>query len=236
MKKYFKKLKNKKGTQFIEVGIGLMFFVISVAFFVDLAVIGNKHFKVGNETGRISRMISIQGGISSKAPEGFPGGENAYTNSSELYNQVKSKLENNGFTSNEWKILFTEYDKSGRVIRKDILLTPTSNFNVDYMHSMDVKLSVKYNWYIFSQIVPIMASDRTMNSERHSIGEFKFNYDDWESEENNDAKEPPPPENTDDGEIIDDGTGNGDNNGDDEYIPEDPDYGDEDITDPTGGN
>jgi hypothetical protein len=175
------KLKDKKGSAVIEFAIALIIFVTLTAFLVDMLMVGGKRFLIARETTEISRVIGIQGGVSSAVPTGYPGGDRAYMTSLELYKRIDSRMEKSKIETDEWVATLTEYDKTGREIR-EIHLTPQTSFKVDYMNSMDIKIGATYNWTLMSYITGGLLDDAEVGAKRHTVSEFKYDFDKWEGE------------------------------------------------------
>lgn len=175
------KLNENKGSSIIEFAIALMMFVLIVAFFVDILTVGGKRFLIAQETTKISRVIGIQGGVGSAVPVGYPGGDRSYKTSLELYKQIDEKMKSTNIERDAWSATLTEYDKNGQVI-KEVLLTPQTSFRVDYMHSMDIEISASYSWKMMNVITGGLLNDANVGAKRHTVSEFKFNFDEWEGE------------------------------------------------------
>lgn len=175
------KLKREEGSSIIEFTIALLIFVLLVAFFVDMLMIGGKRFLIAQETTGISRVIGVQGGVSSAVPVGYPGGDRSYLTSLELYKKINEKMADANIESTEWTATLTEYNTKGQVIR-ELQLTPQSNFRVDYMHSMDIEISASYQWKMMNVITGGVLNEASVGAKRHTVSEFKYNFDEWEGE------------------------------------------------------
>ena len=182
LKKIKMKLNNKKGSAVIEFVIALLILVTLIAFVVDILIVGNKRFLVAQETTEIARVIGIQGGVSSVVPAGYPGGNKAYLTSIEMYKQIDEKMKGSNIENTEWQANLTEYNKSGQAIRK-VILTPQTVFKVDYMNSMDIQIEASYNWTLMSQVTGGLLDVADVGAKRHTVSEFKYNFDKWEGEE-----------------------------------------------------
>jgi hypothetical protein len=182
IRKIREKLKNREGSSVIEFAIGLMLFVLLTAFLVDMLMIGSKRYLIARETTEVSRLIGIQGGVSSAVPTGYPGGDRAYLTSLELYKQINERMEQSKIQNDEWKATLSEYNKSGQKIR-EIELTPTTSFQVDYMNSMDIKIGASYHWNLMSIITGGALDVAEVGAVRHTVSEFKYNFDEWEGEQ-----------------------------------------------------
>lgn len=214
-------IKDKKGSSVIEFAMGLLLFVTFVAFVVDLLLVGGKRFNVGQEATDISRTLAKQGGVMSVTPEGYPGGDTAYLTSTEMLQKIEKRMKRSGlgeYGDGVWFVTLTEFDNEGNEIRSG-RLTPNTNFKVDYMNSMDVKISASYRWRLMRFILADNAPDTPVTAERHSVSEFKYNFNDWKGERYDsdplDEYEEPDYGDYEPGTDLDEGTGedNGDTGG-----------------------
>ena len=165
----------------IEFGMALLVFVILTAFLVDMLVIGSKRFLIAREATEIARIVSVQGGVSSAVPTGYPGGDKAYLTSMELVKRIDEQMAQSNIEREQWKATMREYDKSGAVLR-EIELTPQTSLRVDYMNSMDIHIDATYNWTMMSVITGGLLDDADVGAKRHAVSEFKYNFDEWEGE------------------------------------------------------
>lgn len=178
------KLKNREGSSVIEFAIGLLLFVLLTAFVVDMLFVGNKRFLVAREATEISRMMAVQGGVKSITPVGYPGGNKTYTTSRELLKNIDTAMTNAGVKEG-WSVTLTKYNKQGQIIKQGYL-TEKTNLEVDYMESMDVEIHATYKWLLMSQFDFVgLKEEADVGAKRHSVSEFKYNFDDWEGEKIN---------------------------------------------------
>ncbi|HCL4480276.1 TPA: hypothetical protein N2D99_002364 [Clostridium botulinum] len=180
MKKILRKLKDKKGSAMIEYCIGLFILVIFICFLTDVIIIAQKQFIVSQQANTLSRQLGIQGGIRTSAPIGYPGGERAYADSREVFDKLNKNFSNAGLKNSEWDIILVAYDKYGNESYRTNLNDRTI-FTVDYRGSMNINITYKYKWSIWGQIVPGL-KEQTRTTNRHTISEFKYNYDVWDGE------------------------------------------------------
>lgn len=187
LKKLQHKVQEKKGSAVIEFAIGLMIFVILVSFTVDLLLVGSKRFNIGQEATDVARVLAKQGGVLKTTPDGYPGGDEAYLNASEMLAQVERRMQSSGLGSYDegiWSVTLTEYDTNGNQIRTGTL-SPDTHFDVDYMHSMDVRINASYSWKLMNVIFgrDSQNSKADVGAKRHAVSEFKYDFDTWEGEE-----------------------------------------------------
>lgn len=177
-----KRLSNKKGSAMIEYTIGLLLLVTLVCFLFDVIVIAQKQYIVSQQANLLARELAVQGGVSTRIPTGFPGNDTNYISSSEMYTAVKNNLEKAGFstTKGEWSVNVVTYNKSGGVASNSTL-SSVSSITADYGVPIDVTINFKYKWTLWGQIVPGL-SQISANTSRHSVSEFKYNYDSWGGE------------------------------------------------------
>jgi len=177
-----KRLGNKKGSAMIEYTIGLLLLVSLVCFLFDVIIIAQKQYIVSQQANLLARELGVQGGVYSTVPQGFPGSDTNYVRSSEMYNSIQKNLENAGFSTakQEWSVKITTYTKTGAVASSSNL-GQSSQIKADYGIPIDVTITFKYKWTLWGQIFPGL-SQITSNTSRHSVSEFKYNYDYWDGE------------------------------------------------------
>ena len=186
--KTYDKIKNKlsevRGSQFIEFTIALFIFVVFIAFTTDLLIVGGKRFAVNQEVTEVVRVLGKQGGVVKDTPDGYPGGDDMYMTSNELLSKIERKMISTGLGTRDnglWDVTLSEYDRSGNLVRTG-RLTPETVFDVDYMNSMDVQIRASYQWMGMKIILGNMAPTSYVGAERHTVSEFKYDFDEWKSE------------------------------------------------------
>ncbi|WP_442637631.1 hypothetical protein [Rossellomorea marisflavi] len=181
IKRIREKIKNKEGSSYIEFAIGLMLFVCLTAFTIDLLFVGHKRFIIAQETTDIARVLSVQGGVLSSTPTGYPGGSETYSNSQRIYKRIQSRLEGADIQPGDWEVHLTKYNKQGKPVQS-VLLNKDTNLKVDYMESMDVEIKAGYKWKFLEYTIGEVAKKQNVGAVRHSVSEFKYNFDNWEGE------------------------------------------------------
>lgn len=180
-KKLYKKINNKKGSNIINGVLGLFIFIILVAFFVDIATIMWKSIVTTQLTNSLERTLCIQSGVQTNVPTGFPGGNNNYVTSSQLYNDLKTQLKNKA-NIDDFSVKIKSYDKNG-----DSNRTTTFNKNtklqVDYRGRIQVQLKTHYTWGFIGNLIPSLKQDKDFVAIRSGVTEFKYDYDKWIGEE-----------------------------------------------------
>src|SRR5690625_2761867 len=143
------KLKDSKGSMFIEYTIGLLLLVVFVAFCVDVILIGHKHYYIGEELGTIARTLSVQSGAEITTPTGFPGGEEAYRTSGEIIDRMEVIANAAGFDESEWSLYVLETNHNGDVVQRGEL-THGTDFRAEYMNRISVQFVGTFNWEVLS--------------------------------------------------------------------------------------
>lgn len=180
-KKLNKKLKSKKGFNTILNAISLFVFIILVAFFVDLATITWKSIVTTQLTNDLTRTLCVQSGVQTSVPPNFPGGQNNYTTSSQLYNDLKTQLKDKANIT-DFKVTIKSYDKNGKSNRTTVLNSGTQ-LNVDYRGRVQVQMETHYTWGFVGNFIPGLKQDKDFNAIRSGVTEFKYNYDEWIGED-----------------------------------------------------
>lgn len=178
----FKRLKEHlsetAGFTIIEYVIGMLVFVVFIAFCLDILFIATRYHIIGQEVGYVARMLSVQSGTTVETPHGFPGGERAYLSSGEIVDRIGRVAQRMGFEDGEWELYVEEKDPNGNVIRSG-LLTEESHFPVDYLNRITVRFTGTYRWKnSLASSIPGINRERYMNIERVVMAEFIRNYDD----------------------------------------------------------
>lgn len=131
-------LKNQKGVNTIETAIISIIILMCIGAMMDLNNVIKKFNATSSTTSYISRTIAKQGGARTNKPTSFNG---EYVTSQELYNDVKSALNNAGISDTDWSVTIN-----------GVKLQPNSNLAiVSYGGTMKVNLTIKYKWNFVSQ-------------------------------------------------------------------------------------
>lgn len=148
-----KQKKKKMGIQTLTLVIGAMMGLIAIGGLADLSVLHSKFSVLSTQTGYVSRVISDQGGVSTDKIENYHG---KYTTSGELYNNVKSAMNNSGIHDEDWEV---------HIDGKE--LSPGTHVAMhDYGERIPVEVKINYGWIFTSNFVPsAMKNDRTSKTE-----------------------------------------------------------------------
>lgn len=179
MKNIIKKLKEKRGSNVIEFTISLLIFVILFAFFVDIFSIAWKFIVTSQVANETVKTICVQSGVLTQTPKGFPG-DSQYVTSPKLYSNIQKLLKDKA-NIDKFTLKLNGYDKNGGGTTSTIL-SPTTNFKVDYKGRVEVQLSVNYQWGL-SKTLPGLSSEKMITAKRSGLTEFKYDYDKWIGEE-----------------------------------------------------
>lgn len=163
--------KDKKGVMAIEIVIGMFMFLLILCFLVDLTVLAWKFSVVSQINSKVARQAGIQGGVLAKAPEGYPGGDNAYTDINELNSMLQEHFENAGIEGSEWRLSI-----DGRHVLGSGTRTPSRR--IEYRESFQTKIEVTYTWDMISNFIPGNLTN-TISSTRPTLSEWKYDYDNW---------------------------------------------------------
>ncbi|MDF2879509.1 MAG: hypothetical protein K0R54_66 [Clostridiaceae bacterium] len=164
----FKKLKeDKRGTMAIEIVVGMLMFLLVLCFFLDITIITWKFSVISQTNTYLARTAGLQGGIRTSAPTGYPGGNDAYASSSEVYKQIQENFKSAGINDNEYTVKI-----NGTKLRSN------SNVAVDYLDNITTYIEVDYKWDLVSNFIPGDLTN-SITSKRAVISEFKYRYDSW---------------------------------------------------------
>jgi len=171
-----KRLKSKKGSILIEYVIGLLMFVVFLAFCVDAVIIGYKHYYIGDGIAAISRTLAVQSGAEVATPQGFPGGDTAYMTSKEILERFQQIADVAGFKEGDWGLYYEEIDTNGNVVKSG-QLTEKTNFKATYLNKISIEFRGTYQWRALSGAIPGIGRDRILTIKRTSMAEFVRSYD-----------------------------------------------------------
>lgn len=175
-----KELLNKKGMSTIEFAISLMIFIFIFSFIFDLCLITYNQYAVSEQTTQMARQIAKQSGLESATPQYFPGGNNNYYTSSEIYDIMKRKMNNLNVSEDDWNIAIKYEDKSNasQIQIKQFNLTSENlnNFNVrtNYGDFITIEVTYNYTWGLWSQFIPNIVKGTTV-VERSAFSEYNHN-------------------------------------------------------------
>jgi Flp pilus assembly protein TadG len=170
-KKLQKFKKDKKGVSAIEIVIGIFVFLIVLSFLVDLLTLSWKFAVISSTNSYVARTAGLQGGIESKAPDGFPGNNKAYISSSEMESRIATDFTNAGIQDGDYSVRV-----NGALVSKG-----QSTAEVDYRNSITTQIDVTYKWALMSNFIPGDLT-QSLTSTRNVLSEFQFRYDNWTGE------------------------------------------------------
>lgn len=171
MKKFSKKLKEKKGMSTIEFAIGMLILVTMLIFFCDLFKISYTYYVANQQLNYVARTVGIEGGVHAVEPTGFP--EKYYT-SGDVLKSMEDGFKGAGVKPSDFSVVIRDVNTD-----KSITLTPSSNITVDYTKGVNVEVNVKYKWNLLSQILPFVNKDNSFTVKRYVVSEFKYDYNNW---------------------------------------------------------
>lgn len=160
--------RGRNGSMAIEIVIGCFIFLMVFCLLMDLVMLGWRFSVVSQTNSYVARTVGLQGGVLSSAPQGFPGGNDAYLSTSELMSGIQRSFEKGGIASDEFTVLIDGHPLS-------------SGARIDYREDIEIQIEVDYQWKYLSTMIP-GAVDNTITSRRSVISEFKYRYDDWYGE------------------------------------------------------
>lgn len=163
--------KDKKGVMAIEIVIGMFMLLMILCFMMDLLILSWKFSVISQINSKVARQAGIQGGVLAKAPDGYPGGDSAYTDINELYSIVRETFENAGIEESEWRL----YIDGKHVLGSG---TKVASRRIEYRESFQTKIEVTYSWDFISNFIPGTLTN-TISSKRPTISEWKYDYDSW---------------------------------------------------------
>lgn len=163
-------MKNKNGISSIELIISMMIFLLVLCFFLDITMLTWRFTSLSSVNSNVTRAVSIQGGVRTTAPSGYPGGNTEYLSSRKIRDLVADVLHGAGVEDADFDVYI-----NGSKLRNN------SNIQIDYLKPVNVKITTRYDWKYVSNLIPGSLNHR-VTSERNALSEFKYNYDSWSGE------------------------------------------------------
>lgn len=153
------RIRNSKGITTIEVAISAMIIIVALAGFVDMVNVSQKMDTASSVNGYIGRVVAAQGGVRVQPTVHHSGN---YVTSPQLYREVKTTLENGGFTEEDFKLKINGVE-----------ISPTSNVPItSFGERIKIELTVDYRWDLISGALGTdMGSSKT--SKREVVSSFK---------------------------------------------------------------
>ena len=161
--------RNEKGMSTIEIIIGVIIFLMLFCLLFDLFTIMWKFSVIAHTNTQVARIVGLQGGALTSAPDGYPGGDANYITINELNDIVSNKFKAAWIKDEEWEMKIG----NGSIGKKGI--KPAKH---DYMEDFTVETKVDYEWTMISNFIPGNLK-QTATSRRPAMGEWKYNYDEW---------------------------------------------------------
>lgn len=177
------KIKNKKGLSTIEWVICMLIFLMFVSFLFDLFFISYKQFRVSAEGTNLMRVISNQSGIEDNTPYNYPGGDENYLTVDEAYDRLNETFKGLGISEDDWEMEVSMRDKTLATIEDTTVIIEqgASGIKGDYRDYVTLKITFKYKWGLWSQMVPTDITG-TIVVKRHGFAEWKEDYNTWVGE------------------------------------------------------
>lgn len=166
-----KLFKNKKGA----IGEALMFVLIMFMVLSGLLavlegyMISRKSIGVANLTTELARTIAVQGGVLDRAPAGYPGGDEAYTDFNEAQNLVRTQMTNLGFRENQYQITLNNQPL-------------VNNQEVDYRQTFTVAINARQPFTFVSKVFRLQNVQMNYGTSRSGVSEWKYDYNTWNGE------------------------------------------------------
>lgn len=172
-----KTLANKKGMSTIEFAISLLVFIMLFSFVFDLFLITYKQYAIAEQTTQMARQIAKQSGVEASTPYNFPGGDENYYTTTELYQTMDKKMSKLNISKSDWSIVIKTLDKSqpSGFQKKQFTLIPNhSGIRTNYRDYITVEVTYNYKWGLWSQFIPGEVRGKTV-VERSAFSEYNHN-------------------------------------------------------------
>lgn len=163
-----KKMKEKGGVWSIEFVFVVFITLALICMLLDLFILMWKFTTISQTTNYMTRVISLQGGVKQATPEGYPGGSEQYLTIAEMREDIATMLRSGDIDEGEYRITI-----NGKPFG--------SNVHVDYREDIVVEMEVDYKWEFMSNFIPGNI-EHAVHSNRATISEYKYHYDQWVGE------------------------------------------------------
>lgn len=131
----------RKGSITIMEVVNILIIVLIIAMLTDLILISTQYLhlsKLGNE---VARTIAIQSGLQTSTPANYPGGDNGYYTTKEIFNFLDKNMQKSNFENYYLKINGT-------------LMSPSISKYVDYKDKINVEIAGEYKWSFLNKFIP----------------------------------------------------------------------------------
>lgn len=165
---------SEKGMTALEMVIGVLIFVLLLAFMIDILVLFWKFSVLSQTTTQVARIAGLQGGVLNKAPEDWPARE-SYITINDLNGIVERKFDSASVDSNDWEMSIGHggLRKTGQT---------SSTGEIDYKEEFTVETRLDYEWTYMSKVIPGMNLVQEIRAKRPAMSEWKYDYNSWEGE------------------------------------------------------
>lgn len=180
MIKYIKnKIKEKQGLSSLEMVIGALVIVAVFAGMMDFINISNRMQSLSSTMSYVSKVLSIQGCITSGNPEAIyldSSGKQLYdtdyiktgkfVNANTLFNTVNEIMSSDGIESDEWRIYID-----------GALFTPGHTSKLyDFRERIPVRVEIDYTWETIGNLLPINNNllSGTFNTSQEIVSVYKI--------------------------------------------------------------
>lgn len=174
IKKFSKKIKNKKGAGMIEFVYAMMLFLTLVIAGFEFFMMGYKYMTVSNFANELSSTISRQGGIQISKPNGYSSGGTSYQTSKILVDEIKNLGDKIGQNPTDINITI-KYQPTGSTSFKTATLNGSSNIEIPYGNRFEITVEYRFRFELLNQIVPLPDSG-TIQRTKGDVSQFEHDY------------------------------------------------------------
>lgn len=141
-----------------------------IAAFIDFMFIEQKIQTTTQAATEVARIASVQGGILTDAPQGFPGGDRVYTSNKNVKDFLDRMFRGVGVNPNDYEIR----------VNSRVIDASNGSDRIDYKTPIEVSVSTNYEYLFLGRILRLNPGSFT--AKRLSMSEWKYDYDRWDGE------------------------------------------------------
>lgn len=178
--KFIKQLRNEKGFYSLEFLGGMLIFLMTLLFLMDLIVVSLQRYQVQSFLNEYARVVKIQSGVEDSMPIGFYGTNGTYATSSELLTLITDHLNSMNINTDNLEVWIEGVNESGDTVRH--ILGTEGGVKLGYRTTFTLGVNFDISWRLIGYFVP---GDMTTRQTIRVTGvtEFKRDYDSWEAEQ-----------------------------------------------------
>lgn len=126
--------------------VNILIVVIIFAVLFDLILISTQYLHLSKIGNQVARTVAVQSGLKSSTPSNYPGGNQGYYTTSEIYNFLDENMKESNFEAYYLEI-------------NNTLMSRLSSKVLDYKDVITVELSAEFKWMLLGNFIPGLSAD-----------------------------------------------------------------------------